>query len=49
MGLYDVPFCGFLLQFGSEDNFTKFPNMGYLGLVEADVVYVCKVCYCILT
>ena len=35
MGLYDVPFCVFF-EFGN--NFSEFPNMEYLVLVEADVV-----------
>ena len=33
---------------GLGDNFTEFPYMGHLVLVETDVVYVCKVCYCFL-
>ena len=40
MGLYEVPFVGFA-KF--RDNFIEFPNIGYLDLVETDVVYACKV------
>ena len=30
------------------DDFTKFPNMGYFILIEANFVYGCKVCYSFL-
>ena len=48
MGMYDVLFLWVFIGFGDDNTFTKLPNMGYLALVEADVVYVCRVCYCFL-
>ena len=42
---YKLYFFVFFVGFGGDNNFTEFINMGYLVLVEADVVYVCKVYY----
>ena len=36
--------CFFVFLFGLQiDKFVEFPNMSYLVLIEADVLYVCKV------
>ena len=44
-----LAFLWVFVWFGDGGNFTEFQDMRYLVLIAADVIYVCKVCYCFLT